>query len=50
MTPDIAQIEAATRRTYSGPLAVGEDLMRFVITNGAVAVQRWDAARQSYTG
>jgi ribonuclease Z len=48
-TPDVAQIEAATRRTYSGPLVVGEDLMRFVVGDG-VAVQRWDAARQAYSG
>ena len=40
---------AATRRTYSGPLVVGEDLMRFVVGDG-VAVQRWDAARQAYSG
>ncbi|ACL58162.1 MBL fold metallo-hydrolase [Methylobacterium nodulans] len=48
-TPDVAQIEAATRRTYSGPLAVGEDLMRFVISNGTVALKRWDAVRQTYS-
>ena len=47
-TPDVAQIEAATRRTYSGPLVVGEDLMRFVIGE-AVTVQRWDTARQAYS-
>lgn len=47
--PDVAQIAAATRRTYSGPLAIGEDLTRFVIGD-TVAVQRWDAARQAYPG
>lgn len=47
--PDPAPIEAATRRTYAGPLVVGEDLMRFVIGD-TVAVQRWDAARQGYPG
>ena len=45
----MAQIEATTRRTYSGPLVVGEDLMRFVVGDG-VAVHRWDAARQAYSG
>lgn len=48
--PDVAQIEAATRRTYAGPLVVGEDLMRFVIGGDSVMVQRWDAARQAYPG
>ncbi len=45
--PDVAQIEAATRRTYSGPLVVGDDLTRFVIGD-TVKVQRWDPALQAY--
>jgi ribonuclease Z len=47
LAPDVAQIEAATRKTYSGPLVVGEDLMRFVIGD-TVTVRRWDGAKQSY--
>lgn len=48
-TPNIntAQIEEATRRTYPGPLVVGDDLTRFVIGD-TVEVQRWDPARQAY--
>lgn len=49
LAPDMAQIEAATRRTYAGPLVVGEDLTRFVIGD-TVTVQRWDPARQAYPG
>jgi ribonuclease Z len=49
LTPDVAQIEAATRKTYSGPLVVGEDLMRFVVGD-AVTVQRWDAASHRSPG
>lgn len=45
--PDVAQIEAATRRTYAGPLVVGDDLTRFVIGD-TVTVQRWDVAKQAY--
>lgn len=45
--PDITQIEAATRRTYAGPLVVGDDLTRFVIGD-TVKVQRWDLATQGY--
>jgi ribonuclease Z len=33
---------AETRRTYTGPLEVGEDLMRFTI-GGSVTVERWSA-------
>ena len=47
-TPDVAQIEAATRRTYAGPLVVGDDLMRFVIRDDAVTIQRWNSERQAY--
>jgi len=47
--PDPTLIEAATRRTYAGPLTIGEDLMRFVVGE-TVMVQRWDAARQAYPG
>jgi ribonuclease Z len=36
--PSIAEIVADTRKTYSGPLQVGEDLMSFDITEAAVKV------------
>ena len=49
-TPDVAQIEAATRRTYAGPLVVGDDLTRFVINHETVAIQRWSSERQAYNG
>ena len=45
--PDTAQIETATRRTYSGPLTVGDDLTRFVIGD-TVKVQRWDKLTRGY--
>jgi ribonuclease Z len=41
--PTIDDIVAETRETYSGPLAVGEDLMAFDIGD-AVAVSRWQAS------
>jgi ribonuclease Z len=44
------RIEAETRRSYDGPLVLGEDLTRFVLTDAGVQVQGWDAARQSYPG
>jgi ribonuclease Z len=44
------QIEAETRRSYDGPLVLGEDLTRFVISDAGVQVQRWDGARQTYDG
>jgi ribonuclease Z len=40
--PTIDDIVAETRETYSGPLAVGEDLMAFDIGD-AVIVSRWQA-------
>jgi hypothetical protein len=33
-------IEERTRTTYSGPLAIGQDLMSFAITNQGVQVER----------
>jgi hypothetical protein len=47
LAPDVAQIEPATRKTYSGPLVVGEGLMGFVIGD-TVTVRRWDGTKQSY--
>jgi hypothetical protein len=44
------RIEAETRCGYGGPLVLGEDLTRFVLTDAGVQVQRWDAARQGYPG
>jgi ribonuclease Z len=44
------EIEAETRRSYDGPLVLGEDLTRFVISDAGVQVQRWDGARQTYDG
>ena len=38
--PSIADIVSQTRKTYQGPLAVGEDLMTFDIGAGGVAVYR----------
>jgi ribonuclease Z len=31
MAPTVAELTAATRETYDGPLEVGEDLMSFEI-------------------
>ena len=45
--PDTVQIETATRRTYSGPLTVGDDLTRFVIGD-TVQVHRWDKLTSGY--
>jgi len=39
-TPTIADIVGATRQTYQGPLAVGEDLMTFDVGAGGVAAYR----------
>jgi ribonuclease Z len=38
--PGLAEIVGETRQTYQGPLAVGEDLMTFDISEGGVAVYR----------
>jgi ribonuclease Z len=40
-------IVQATRKTYQGPLALGVDLMRFVIADD-VRVLKWDAQRKGY--
>jgi ribonuclease Z len=45
VTPD--EIATHTRRTYQGPLAMGEDLMRFIIAEN-VTVQKWDPQRKGY--
>jgi ribonuclease Z len=37
----------ATRKTYQGPLIVGEDLMRFVIADD-VKMTKWDPQRRGY--
>ena len=42
-----AEIQARISARYDGPLAMGEDLMRFVITDG-VAMQRWNPADKNY--
>jgi hypothetical protein len=42
--------EAEKRRAYDGPLAIGADLTRFVVTDGDVRAQHWDSARQGYPG
>ncbi|MFC0386410.1 MBL fold metallo-hydrolase [Muricoccus vinaceus] len=36
----LAEIEDQTRRTYGGPLVMGEDLMRFTVTAEGVATER----------
>ena len=36
--PTIAEVVAETRRTYSGPLQAGEDLMSFDVTNAGVKI------------
>ena len=41
--PTIEDIVAETRETYDGPLAVGEDLMSFDISN-TVSVSRWNGS------
>jgi ribonuclease Z len=38
--PTIEDIVAETRRTYSGPLQVGEDLMSFEITDAGLKINR----------
>jgi ribonuclease Z len=43
--PTIDDIVAETRKTYSGPLAVGEDLMAFEIGE-TVSVQRFEPSSQ----
>jgi ribonuclease Z len=45
VTPD--EIATHTRRNYQGPLAMGEDLMRFIIAEN-VTVQKWDPQRKGY--
>lgn len=42
-------IVAATRKTYQGPLTVGQDLMRFVV-GSEIKVMTWDAQRGGYPG
>jgi ribonuclease Z len=39
--PTVADLEAQTRRTYDGPLLIGEDLTRIVIGDD-VTVQKYD--------
>jgi ribonuclease Z len=41
------ELAARTRSNYRGPLALGEDLMRFTVGN-AVTVHKWDPQRDSY--
>jgi ribonuclease Z len=36
--PTVEEIVAETRRTYSGPLQVGEDLMSFDVTDAGVKI------------
>lgn len=43
----ISDLEAKTRKSYRGPLVVGEDLTRFLV-GAQVRVQRWDWARGGY--
>jgi ribonuclease Z len=38
----VDELIAETRRTYTGPLEVGEDLMRFTI-GSSVTIGRWSA-------
>jgi ribonuclease Z len=38
--PTLDEVVSQTRQTYSGPLAVGEDLMSFDITDGGVSVAK----------
>jgi ribonuclease Z len=44
----LAELEARARTAYDGPLTLGDDLTRFVITAGVVRVLRWDNGRQAY--
>lgn len=44
----VGELEAETRKTYQGPLVVGEDLTRFIV-GSSVRVQYWDAARGAYS-
>ena len=37
---DLADIVSETRRTYQGPLAIGEDLMTFDIDADGIAIYR----------
>lgn len=39
----------ATRKTYQGPLVMGEDLMRFVVADD-VKMMKWDAQKRGYAG
>lgn len=45
ITPD--EIAARAHRNYQGPLVVGEDLMRFIVSE-SVTVQKWDSQRKGY--
>ena len=44
----VADIIRRTRASYAGPLEVGEDLTRFIITATDVRVLRWDSAQGGY--
>jgi ribonuclease Z len=41
------ELSARTRSNYQGPLAVGEDLMRFTVST-TVTVHKWDPQSQGY--
>lgn len=42
-------LETKTRKTYQGPLTIGEDLTRFVVGAG-IRIQRWNWTRGAYLG
>ena len=46
--PTVLELEAATRKTYAGPLLVGSDLDRCVVTQKGVSVQRYDHVSNRY--
>ena len=48
--PTDTDIEQRTRTNWAGPLVVGRDLDRFVLTDAGVAMQRFDHAREAYPG
>jgi ribonuclease Z len=45
--PTPEDVAAEARKTYAGPLVVGEDLMQFVL-DAVVEVRRFDAIKQGY--
>lgn len=47
LAPTMADIERWTRTTYDGPLVLGEDLTRFIISED-VTTYRWDNAGSRY--